>query len=187
MRSHAFEIIVAACILLILILGVYHLLTGRRGTWSKDKWTALGIDIHSHRPYAPLNNNNNNNITNKRISKGEMECRRTLVSIFGVPFESARPDFLRNNVTGGVHNLELDCYNEKMRLAVEYNGVQHYKYIPYFHKNKESFLNQKYRDDMKKRICREHGVILIDVPYTVKHANISSYIVKALRKYGYNV
>ena len=53
-------------------------------------------------------------------------------------------------VTGGNFNLELDCFNKELRIGLEYNGVQHYKYVPYFHKNKEAFLNQKYRDDMKE-------------------------------------
>ena len=97
--------------------------------------------------------------------------------------KSVRPDFLRNPVTGGNFNLELDCYNEELNLAVEYNGVQHYKFIPYMHKNKEAFLNQKYRDDMKKRMCKDAGVILIDVPYTVEPHNIKKYLETELRKY----
>ncbi len=35
-------------------------------------------------------------------------------------------------------NLEIDCYSPKLKLGVEYNGAQHYKFIPHFHKNKEA-------------------------------------------------
>ena len=87
---------------------------------------------------------------------------------------------MRNPVTGGDFNLELDCYDPELGIAVEYNGVQHYKFIPFFHKNKEAFLNQKYRDDMKRRICKDNGILLIEVPYTVKTEDIKSFIQKSL-------
>jgi hypothetical protein len=114
-------------------------------------------------------------------SKGEIECRRVLEKIFNKPFNKARPNFLNNPVTGGNFNLELDCYNEDLQIAVEYNGLQHYKYVPYFHKNNEAFLNQKYRDDMKRRICKDENIILIEVPYTVKVENIERFIKDELR------
>uniref|UniRef100_A0A6C0KU43 DUF559 domain-containing protein n=1 Tax=viral metagenome TaxID=1070528 RepID=A0A6C0KU43_9ZZZZ len=115
-------------------------------------------------------------------SKGETICRRYLERKFNRPFPKIRPRFLRNPVTGGEYNLELDCFNEELKLGVEYNGIQHYKFSPYFHKNKEAFLNQKYRDEMKRVKCREAGVILIEVPYTVPHENIENYIDKELEK-----
>lgn len=107
-------------------------------------------------------------------SEGEKECRRVLENMFSKPFPKARPDFLNNSVTSS--NLELDCYNEEMKLAVEYQGVQHYKYVPYFHPNKEAFMNQKYRDEMKRALCRQNGITLIEVPYTVPVEEIESYL-----------
>jgi len=118
-------------------------------------------------------------------SKGEAECRRVLQKLFKRPFHKARPDFLRNPVTGGNFNLELDCYDTELRLAVEYNGVQHYKYVPYFHRSKDGLTLQKYRDDMKRRICREHGITLIEVAYTIKLEDIEAYIIGELRRVGF--
>jgi hypothetical protein len=89
-----------------------------------------------------------------------MECRRVLEKIFDKPFKKARPRFLRNNVTGNQFNLELDCYNEDLHLAVEYDGIAHFKYTPYFHKNKEAFYCQKYRDNMKDQLCKENKFTL---------------------------
>ena len=91
---------------------------------------------------------------------------------------------MNNPVTGGNFNLELDCYNQDLNIACEYNGAQHYKYIPYFHKNKEAFYNQRYRDELKRRICKDNGIILIEVPHTVKTENIENYISKELKKYN---
>ena len=120
-------------------------------------------------------------------SKGELECRRVLQKIFRKPFDKARPDFLRNPVTGGNFNLELDCYNPELKLACEYSGQQHYKYLPFFHRNKDAFLNQKYRDELKLRMCKDNGITLIEVPYVVKIENIEGFLKKELRKNGYIV
>jgi hypothetical protein len=83
--------------------------------------------------------------------------------------------------------LELDCFNSDLKLAVEYNGIQHYKFTPYFHKNNEHFLNQKYRDFMKRALCKETGINLIEVPYTVKNDKIYNFLKLELLKKGYQV
>lgn len=98
--------------------------------------------------------------------------------IYNKPFPNTRPQFLYNPVTQAL--LELDCYNESEQLAIEYNGEQHYKYIEKFYKNYESFLCQKYRDEIKIRLCKENNITLIVVPYTVRISDIESYITKSL-------
>ena len=123
---------------------------------------------------------------NKKESTGEAICRKYLERRFGKLFTNTRPNFLRNQVTSSGNkniNLELDCYNPELRLAVEYNGIQHYKFTPYFHKNKEAFMNQKYRDEMKKYKCKEMGIVLIEVPYNIK--NIEGHIESELIRHGY--
>ena len=125
--------------------------------------------------------------TNSRIpteSKGEIICRQTLQDIFNAPFPKVRPDFLFNSVTG--ENLEYDMYNKDYRLAVEYNGQQHYKYNSFMHGgSKDKFYGQQYRDNMKRQISKKLGITLIEVPYTVSHKDIPDYLVKRLREFGY--
>ena len=116
-------------------------------------------------------------------SSGERRCRSYLEGFFIQRFPKARPSFLNNPVTGGKYNLELDCFNEGLRLAVEYNGRQHYEYVPHFHRNKDAFQTQLYRDDMKRRLCTEAKVDLIEVSY--KEKNIEQYLDLELRKRGY--
>ncbi len=117
-------------------------------------------------------------------SKGEIECREALRRMFRRPFHKARPDFLRNDVTGGKFNLELDCYDEELKIAVEYQGRQHYEYVPYWHRTKAEFMNQKYRDEIKRMKCKEAKVILVEVPYKVKHADIETYLRKEFAARG---
>lgn len=116
----------------------------------------------------------------KNDSKGEVECRRVVQDIFKRPFSKTRPDFLRN-VNG--QNLELDMYNDELKIAVEYNGRQHYEFVPYFHRTKESFNNQKQRDFIKRLLCEKQGIFLIEVPYTVKIDDIKYFIMDKLDKF----
>ena len=124
----------------------------------------------------------NTNKEKGKESKGETECKIVAEEIFKKPFIKIRPDFLYNNITK--QNLELDLYNEELNLAFEYNGKQHYEYVPYFHKSKDSFYNQQYRDQIKKNLCEKNKIILIEVPYTVKIENIKSYIIEKLKTYN---
>ena len=113
------------------------------------------------------------------ISKGESECRRVLEDHYKKPFPSVRPSWLKNSVTG--RNLELDCFNEELGIAVEYNGQQHYKYSPKFHRyNRLNFQCQLYRDRETIRLTKKKGVILIVVPYTVPFDEIKTFILTRL-------
>lgn len=110
-------------------------------------------------------------------SRGENICRQFMERYYGKPFKNTRPDFLKNPLTN--RNLELDGYNAELALAFEYNGVQHYRFPNYFHKNEEEFDQQLRRDNYKKDVCNQAGVYLINIPYLVPHAQIPDYI-KAL-------
>jgi hypothetical protein len=112
--------------------------------------------------------------TNKRRSRGETICCKVMQNIYNKPFKTCRPNWLKNPETG--HNLELDCYNEELKIAIEYNGSQHYKFPNSFHSSKEKFIQQVRRDKYKAKMCEKFGVYLISVPYTVPYENIEEYI-----------
>lgn len=207
-NSKGFVFLIGISLLILFVVILFHI--GKKGKYNKnlpsvksiikngiDKHILNGANLSENVGNMNYIQNNKENIRNNTInrsydpyrdstaitpgeSKPERECRRVLESIFNVPFNKCRPDVLRNNITKN-YNLELDCYNADLRLALEYNGQQHYKYIPYFHKNKEAFHNQQYRDELKRRICKEKGIRLIEVPYTVKLKDIEKYIIKKLK------
>ena len=186
-EKRGFEIVFWGSI--IVIVACVILSIGKEGSYDRNMWSYpslfdkrigvvgadRGMDVRPPTSSQP------------RDSKGELTCRRYLEMRFNKPFGKARPDFLRNQVTSGAgsggFNLELDCFNPELGLALEYNGVQHYKYTPYFHRSKEAFHNQKYRDEIKKYKCKENGINLIEVPYDVK--NIEEYVENELMKLGY--
>ncbi len=162
-EKHGFDILLVAAVLCLIIYGIYR--RGKKGTWNTEVY-------YEKQPYVKKEN---------KDSKGEIVCRKVLEKIFGKPFPKSRPDMLRNPVTGGSYNLELDCYNEELKLACEYNGIQHYQFTPFFHRNKDAFENQKYRDYMKRTMCRDNGITLIEVPYNVKLEEIENYIRNKLK------
>jgi hypothetical protein len=107
----------------------------------------------------------------KSESKGEIQCKKVAEKLFNRPFKKIRPDFLKSELTG--KNLELDVYNEDLKLAIEYNGQQHYQYSKFFHKIGQSdFEKQKQRDIFKEQKCIEHGIKLIIVPYLINNDEI---------------
>lgn len=90
--------------------------------------------------------------------------------------------------------LELDFYCEELCIAVEYNGAQHYRFVPHFHKSQQSFRDQQRRDKAKAKACERHSVSLIVVPHTttdgradfsIRKRNIRRFLVAALREVGY--
>lgn len=73
-------------------------------------------------------------------------------------FIKQRPEWLKK--------MELDGYCEKMKLAIEYNGIQHSEYSKFFHGNDvKKFESQKARDLLKNELCVKNGVTLISVPF----------------------
>ena len=97
-------------------------------------------------------------------SRSEKLTREIFERIMSVEFPTVRPDFLKNPKTG--YNLELDGYNENLKLAFEYNGIQHYKFEKYFHDTEEDFKIQREHDEFKYKKCVELGITLISIPYT---------------------
>lgn len=165
--------LIFGCFGIMVLVLIHRKLTRQRGKWGKN----LNVNnIYMYRGKQPPPEN-------KTESRGEIECRRYLETTFQVPFSKARPDFLKNPITG--NNLELDCFNEALKLGVEYNGQQHYSYTSFFHRNVDASTNQKYRDELKRRMCHENGINLIEVPYTIKLNDIGPFLQLKLKQLGY--
>ena len=117
--------------------------------------------------------------------KHEAKCREIIQRLTGRQFRSVRPNFLKNPKTN--RNLEIDCYNDELMLAIEYNGVQHYQWPNFLPMTYDEFLKQVERDAVKKDLCDFHGVYLIVVPYTIQMNDIESYIIERLPRKFFHV
>lgn len=109
----------------------------------------------------------------KLQSKGEVILDLYLKRRFNKRFIKVRPDFLRNPKTGRC--LEYDFYNDSLKLAIEYNGKQHYEYVARYHNAYSDFEDQLYRDDVKKRLSKLRGITLIVVPYNFDYTFTFQY------------
>jgi hypothetical protein len=98
-------------------------------------------------------------------SRSEELCREIFEDLLLENFPKKRPTWL--------DGLELDGYCKKLKIAFEYNGEQHYNYIPnHFHRNgKLDFVHQRFRDIKKRNICLSNNIKLIIIPYTYSYIN----------------
>lgn len=92
---------------------------------------------------------------------GENICRYFFEKIFGKKFTKTRPDWLVNKRN---FKMEIDGYCDELKLGFEHQGKQHYEHVGFFHRSMTS-LSERQEDDVeKKRLCAEHGVLLLEVP-----------------------
>lgn len=97
--------------------------------------------------------------SNKNYYEGK--TREIFEEIFSKPFTQVRPDFLKNPETG--FNLELDGYNEELKIAFEYDGRTHYQEWDI---NKPGKLEYVIKNDiLKDKLCKENKITLIRIPY----------------------
>lgn len=61
--------------------------------------------------------------------------------------------------------MYLDFFMPLMKIAVEVQGEQHYKFNSFFHVNKMEFFQAKSRDRMKKSWCELNDISIVELPY----------------------
>ena len=118
----------------------------------------------------------------RSTSAKEEKARKILTKIYNKSFPPIRPNFLKNPTTG--KNLEIDCYNDELKLGVEFNGIQHSKYTPHFHRNTGEFLYQVAKDDFKANKCKMLNITLIQIPHFVHINDLERYLRIKLQKAG---
>lgn len=111
----------------------------------------------------------------------ENRCIKFLEDLTNYKFVKQRHSFIKNKIN---KSLELDGYNDELKLAIEYNGEQHYKIIDFFHRNGiVDLLKQVENDKIKQEKCTENGVYLITVPYYTN--NLEKFIRNEYEKYEF--
>jgi hypothetical protein len=100
------------------------------------------------------------------LHKNEQKCREIFEELLGVKMPKKRSLFSNSF-------LELDGYtdcagpNRDVKIGFEYQGEQHFMEVPRF--STHSLDEQYIRDQQKRDECKELGIHLIEIPYTVKN------------------
>lgn len=106
--------------------------------------------------------------------KEEDEVRNIFERLTGKLFPKRR-GLLENT------RYELDGYCEEFGIAFEYQGKQHYQYVPYFHRNGPiDFERQQEIDREKVVMCVDAEIVLIEIPYNLPRKE--EFIAKKLRE-----
>lgn len=112
----------------------------------------------------------------------ELLFRKLIENHYQKEFNKSHPEWLISSYTN--RTLELDMYNKELRLAFEYNGIQHYEPIY----GQKRFNVSKRNDEEKNKLCIENNVRLISIKYlTTKSINNELFItglVQALKAYN---
>ncbi len=103
-----------------------------------------------------------------KLSIGEKICRILFEQYFNKSFDKCRPNWLLNNKGS---KMELDGYNSDLKIAFEYQGIQHYKVDGFFIKDKNELESRILDDKVKVQLCSDRGISLVVVPYFKNFSN----------------
>jgi len=82
-------------------------------------------------------------------------------------------------------NISFDFYLPDYNLAIEYDGIQHFKPVDFSSKNIEKatqiFKETKKRDFLKNSLCHIYKINLIRIPYHYKDS-LEKYLIKILKR-----
>ena len=92
--------------------------------------------------------------------RGERIVRAHFEALFGRTFPKSRPAWLKG-LSG--KPLELDGFSEELSIAFEHQGMHHYRTVNHYGRATNLSRVQAH-DAIKRRLCRKHGIALIEVP-----------------------
>lgn len=105
-------------------------------------------------------------------------CRYILYELTGKQFLKNRSiSWLINPNTK--YRLEIDCYNEELKLGIEYNDHKKKYHIK---QSDEEHKSVQKRDKIKQELCKQNNILLLYVPidYTYKDRNKMKEYIKQL-------
>jgi hypothetical protein len=70
-----------------------------------------------------------------------------------------RPDFLEG--------LEIDIYVPQLKLAIEYQGIQHYEVVEFWG-GEEALKKRKANDTKKRKLLKLNNIVLLEWKYTIE-------------------
>ena len=105
-------------------------------------------------------------------SKFEEYVRDKFQKLLGVKFPTKNPNWLLYKGKP----LELDGFSEKLGIAFEVQGPQHYEYSVQHYSNYYEFIERIKKDEFKIKMSKKFGYYLIIVDYMLPKDKIAHYI-----------
>lgn len=104
-------------------------------------------------------------ITNlKKLHKGPSKGELVIADILTkakIPFETEKSF----NDEKRVQLYRFDFYIPSINSCIEFQGIQHMEFSPFFYKSRSDFLKAQERDRIKISYCLSHGIKLYCIPY----------------------
>lgn len=92
-------------------------------------------------------------------------------------------DNLSDDIKNGHNRLEIDCYNENLRIGLEVDGRNHFQYDNFMHNNNiENFKRQQQLDNIKDQLCLDMNIKLLRIPHHIYTTNLQN-----TKKYLYDL
>lgn len=93
-----------------------------------------------------------------KSSKGELSIK-TILDKYNIKSKS------QYRIPDEKYLFKYDFYLPEYKILIEYHGVQHYEWIPYFHKTYHDFEEQLKRDSLKIDLAKMKNIKLIEFNY----------------------
>ena len=114
-------------------------------------------------------------------SRSERFVRLHFERLFCEKFPSCRPKWLTSSRG---NRMELDGYCQKLRLAFEYHGMQHFVHKERYHRHTGALAQRQADDQNKRDLCKAIGVHLIEISYLVSIDKLQEHIISECKRLG---
>lgn len=111
------------------------------------------------------------------LNKSETQCFEIIKELGIIPdLKRQKTISVFDNQLGINRNLKVDFFSVILNMAIEFDGEQHTKFVKRFHENKEGYLDQLRRDELKNKYCEENGIKLLRITYKEKKRDIGNVV-----------
>jgi len=136
---------------------------------------------HGDFPQSPSNHLQGNGCPTCLEPKGELIIAK-LLNTLEIQFVRQKKFQDCKNLKVGRYcrRLPFDFYLPEFNTVIEYDGEQHFKPIEK-RGGEERFKKTQINDEIKNKYCKENGIKMIRIPYTIKFDDILPLIKKKLQ------
>lgn len=112
-------------------------------------------------------------------NSGKEICRIHFEYLFAKPFPAVKPLWLKNS-KGNL--MELDGYNDELKMAFEYSGKEHYQFMQQYHKSMDQLEERIENEKLKYELCRQQNITVIEVPHSIPFKKLKEYLLNQIPK-----